>query len=162
MFWVSAHVIQPPNVISHLLGSFIMKREVAFSMIKSRQLTYSCCEIPAWRYTIWKITTKKIAQNCWAASTYAPEKCWALIKAEVRAKSFCMVKPSTLEIIHLLRRMLCGRHYTCVISTCSQVTDRSKYEKMAADDKVRYEKAMAKYNKGGTWTTPSIYSVVTS
>ena len=60
-----------------------------------------------------------------------------------------MVKPSTPEIIHLLSGLLCGRHYTGVLSTCSQVTDRSKYEKMAADDKVRYEKAMAKYNKGG-------------
>ncbi|XP_067944798.1 high mobility group protein B2-like isoform X3 [Watersipora subatra] len=29
-----------------------------------------------------------------------------------------------------------------------KVTDKSKYEKMAADDKVRYEKAMLAYNKG--------------
>lgn len=29
-----------------------------------------------------------------------------------------------------------------------KVTDRSKYEKQAADDKVRYEKAMQVYNKG--------------
>lgn len=29
-----------------------------------------------------------------------------------------------------------------------KVTDRSKYEKQAADDKIRYEKAMAAYNKG--------------
>lgn len=34
---------------------------------------------------------------------------------------------------------------------CFQVTDRSKYEKQAAGDKVRYEKEMAKYNKGGMW-----------
>jgi len=30
-----------------------------------------------------------------------------------------------------------------------KVTDRSEFEKMAADDKVRYEKAMAKYKAGG-------------
>jgi len=30
-----------------------------------------------------------------------------------------------------------------------KVTDRSAFEKMAADDKIRYEKAMAKYKAGG-------------